>query len=177
MTDDNETEQPTDSVTDAKVPWSSEGPGDAPGYVNGDDDSSAPISLDAVSAVQTEGATPPEAHGDVRADSVTISQGGANSVEAKSVSITQGGAGQVRAGELSVSQGGVGVAKAESLTVSQGGSAFAVMADTASVEKGGTIFMLVSRSTSGEVRPVLDWRAALAFGGAMALGLRLLRRR
>lgn len=130
------------------------------------DDSDAPIELEPES---TE-------IGDVRAESVTITQGGANSVEATTVSITQGGAAQVRADDLSVSQGGVAVARTESLTVGEGGSAFAVMSDTATVHEGGNVFMLIARSTSGEGRPFLDWRAALAFGAGLAVVLRLLRR-
>ena len=105
----------------------------------------------------------------VRAETVTISQGGANSVEAENVSITQGGAAQVRAAQLSISEGGVALARTENLTIGESGSAFAVVADSATVEEGGNVFMLIARSVGGDVRPVLDWRAALAFGAGLAV--------
>jgi hypothetical protein len=144
------------------------------------DDSDAPIELaddaDEADDSAADAGTPGMA-GDVRAETVTISQGGANSVEAENVSITQGGAAQVRAGQLSVSQGGVALARTENLTVGESSSAFAVVADSATIEEGGNVFMLIARSVGGDVRPVLDWRAALAFGAGLAVVARLLRRR
>jgi len=137
------------------------------------DDSDAPIEL----ADELADAGTPGMAGDVRAETVNISQGGANSVEAENVSITQGGAAQVRAAQLSVSEGGVALARTENLTVGESGSAFAVVADSATVEEGGNVFMLIARSVGGDVRPVLDWRAALAFGAGLAVVARILRRR
>ena len=115
--------------------------------------------------------------GDVRAEHVTISQGGAQNIDATTVSITQGGAARVNASEMSVSQGGVALAQVDQLVVNEGGSAFAVMADEATVNEGASVFMLLARSVSGDIRPVLDWRAALALGAAFAVVLRILRRR
>jgi hypothetical protein len=112
----------------------------------------------------------------VRADRVEISQGGAGSIEATSVTVQQGGAGRVRAQEMSLSQGGVGLARADNLRLGDGASAFAVVADQASIATGANVFMLIARSTSGVVRPVLDWRAAAAFGVAFAAVIALLRR-
>ena len=112
----------------------------------------------------------------VRAEHVEIKQGGANSVEARTVSITQGGAGQVRADEVSVSQGGIGMARAGRLSLAEGGSAFAIVADEATLESGANVFMLLARSTSGDVRPLLDLRSALAIGAAFAVVALLLHR-
>jgi len=155
----------------AFVPDTTENAGGATVIADDDasDDSDAPIEL--------ADAGSPGTTGDVRAETVNISQGGANSVEAEHVSITQGGAAQVRAAHLSVREGGVALARTENLTVGESGSAFAVVADSATVEEGGNVFMLVARSVGGEVRPMLDWRAALAFGAGLAVALRLLRRR
>jgi hypothetical protein len=71
----------------------------------------------------------------------------------------------------------VAIARTEHLTVSEDASAFAVLADSAEVHEGGNVFLLIARSTTGEIRPVLDWRAALAIGAGFAIVLRLLRRR
>lgn len=114
---------------------------------------------------------------DVRADRVEITQGGANSVHAQTVSIQQGGAGQVRAGQLSVSQGGVAVARTERLEIGEGGGAFAVIADQATVNPGGNVVLLFGRSVSGDVRPMLDGRAAAMIGGGLVLAALLLRSR
>lgn len=118
-----------------------------------------------------------EAPEHIKAERVEISQGGAASIEADSVSLRQGGAGRVRAREMSVAMGGVALARTDSLRLDSGASAFAVASQQASVEEGASVFMLLARNVTGNVRPVLDWRAAAAFGLAFALALRLLRRR
>lgn len=124
---------------------------------------------------QTADAGPTEEH--VRAEHVEISQGGVSSIDATTVNLQQGGAGRVRATDMSVSQGGVGMARAQHLRLQDGASAFAVVADEASVAEGSNVFMLIARTTTGDVRPALDWRAAAAFGAGFALVLRLFRRR
>lgn len=125
----------------------------------------------------TEQVTAPAAPEDIRAERVEISQGGASNIDAHTVSITQGGAGQVRADEVSVSQGGIGLARAGRLSVGAGGTAFAVLADEASVESGANVLMLLARSTSGEVKPLIDLRSAIAIGAACGLVVAILRRR
>lgn len=114
--------------------------------------------------------------GDVRAEQVTISQGGARDVEATTVSITQGGAARVRAEQMSLSQGGVAVARTEKLTVEDGGSAFAVLSDHATVNEGGNVFLVVAKEVSGDAARVIDWRAAAAFAVGLVIAWRLLRR-
>ena len=166
--------------------------GDAPRW-NGhaDDDSDAPIQLDGdTSALRDEGGDAVTS-ADVRADaveirnggardidatSVAITQGGARDIDAQTVTITQGGAARIRADELNVSQGGVAVARADNLTIAEGGSAFAVMADSAQVDRDSNVFLLVAGSTSGDVRPVLDWKAAAALGAGFALASAAFRR-
>jgi hypothetical protein len=131
------------------------------------DDSDAPVQLDDVVH---------DANGDLRAQNVSISQGGARDIYAEQVSISQGGAGRVRADSVSVSMGGIAVARTDSLTVKEGGAALAVSADSVTVEQGGNIFVVFARSASGEAR-VVDIRTALAVGAGLGIVLRLLRRR
>jgi hypothetical protein len=142
------------------------------------DDSDAPVSLgESVTApVEENGHAPYTDYGDVRAENVNISQGGARDVEATTVSITQGGAARVSAEQLTVSQGGVGMARTEQLEVNEGGSAFAVMADKATLEEGSNVFLLVAGQVDGDGRPVIDWRAALAAGVGFAAALSVIRR-
>ena len=113
---------------------------------------------------------------DIDATTVSITQGGARDIEATTVTINQGGAASVRADQLNVSQGGVALARSERVTLQQGGSAFAVMADQATLEPGSSVVLLIAGSTNGDVRPVIDWRAAAAFGAGFALVLGFLRR-
>lgn len=141
---------------------------DAISVAAADDDSDAPVELDGKD-VRT-------ADGDLRAQNVTLSQGGAGSIEADTVSISQGGAGRVHAGQMSVSQGGVGLARVEHLTIEQDGSAFALMADEATVDDGANVFLLVAGKVSGNIKPLVDWRSAAAFGAGLALVLTLLRK-
>lgn len=113
---------------------------------------------------------------DIDATNVSITQGGARDIDAKTVTVNQGGVGRIQAEEVSVSQGGIGLARADHLTIQEGGNAFAVMADKATLDPETSVFLLVAGSTSGDVRPVLDWRAALAIGAGFAVALSTLRR-
>lgn len=115
--------------------------------------------------------------GAVRADHVEISQTGVSVVEATTVSLTQGGAGRIQAEEVTISQGGAGLVQTDSLKLEDGASAFAVLATEATISEGASVFMLFARSVSGGVRPVLDWRAAAAFGAGFGAAVALLRRR
>ena len=146
------------------------------------DDSDAPIHLDdtPVIADAPHIAETPQAAAKmpqhVSGENVNLSQGGVQSIKASSVTLSQGGAGRVRADEMTVQQGGVGMARAGNLTLQSGSSAFAVVADEATVEEGANTFLVVSRSFSGDVRPTIDWRTGLAFGAGLGLVLSILRR-
>lgn len=143
---------------------------DEPTAAAADDDSDAPVRLDA------NGHLAPDMTGDIRPENVTISQGGARDIDATTVSITQGGAARVRADDMTISQGGVMMARTESLTISEGGSAFALVADDATVEDGANVFLLVAGNVSGDARPVLDWRSALALGAGLVVAWAVVRR-
>jgi len=129
------------------------------------DDSDAPVLTDATPVV-----TAPAS------DHVELNQGGMQSITATSVMLSQGGAGQVHADEMHVSQSGVGLARVGNLTLGDGASAFAVVADQATVEEGSNAFLVVARSFSGDVRPTIDWRTAMAFGAGLGLVVSILRR-
>ena len=137
------------------------------------DDADAPIDMAAQSPKRPVQAVGP---GDIRAEEVNLSQGGANLIEAKKVSITQGGAANVRAEEISISQGGVALARTRNLTIAENASSLLVVADKATVEDGASVFLLVAGSAAGDVRPALDWRSALALGAGFALVMSLIRR-
>jgi hypothetical protein len=133
------------------------------------DDSDAPVLADAASPSSGAVVAPGQ--------DINLSQGGVQSIQAASVTLSQGGAAQVRADEMSVEQGGVGIARVGNLTLGKGASAFAVVADQATVEEGSDTFLVIARSFNGEVRPTVDWRSAMAFGAGLGLVLSILRRR
>ena len=130
---------------------------------------------------------------------------GVEPTRADRIVVTQGGIGRARAGGITVSQGGVGLAQADSVSLERGliGAAFGqetrlvqsmsnvVMGGEATVEQSlvGTmvtgqvtvsqpsaIGILIAGRVDGSVRPILDWRGAIAFGVAYALVLGILRR-
>jgi hypothetical protein len=152
----------------ADEPVAAEEPDDA------GDDSDAPVRVeaDACEASEAAVATP----GLLQAENVNLSQGGVQSVEASNVTLSQGGAGQVRAETMSVEQSGVGLARVSTLTLGSGASAFAVVADKATVEEGSNAFLVISRSFSGDTKPTIDWRGAMAFGAGLGLVISILRR-
>ncbi|HUR17249.1 MAG TPA: hypothetical protein VMZ33_08175 [Candidatus Limnocylindrales bacterium] len=113
---------------------------------------------------------------DIDATTVSITQGGARDIDAQNVTITQGGAAQVHADDLTINQGGVAIARTENLRIAEGGSAFAVVADKATLSSESSVFLLIAGSSSGDVRPVLDWRTAAALGAGFVLAISLIRR-
>jgi hypothetical protein len=134
---------------------------------------------DAFSRLEPESAGAPTAPAgaDVRAEHVELVQGGANTIDAQTVSIQQGGAANIRAREVSISQGGVALARTRRLSLRGGSNAAAVYADEATFDGGSNVLLLIARNVSGDVRPLLDWRAAAAVGAGFGLVVSLLRRR
>jgi hypothetical protein len=120
---------------------------------------------------------------------VAVRQGGIGTVEAATVNVSQGGILAARAGEITISQGGIGAALTGKLDLSQGGAG-TVLAGDARIEqsfvrtliardvvvegRSGVLF-LVARHVEGDVRAVMDWRGALAFGAALGVVAGLMR--
>src|SRR5262249_5797437 len=127
--------------------------------------------------------------GQATAGSVEVHVGGIGALEASDVFLEWGGVGAARAGTLSVGFGSVGASLAGEMRLSQG-FAGAIAAREATIEQGlvrtliaqqvtvnrptGVLVMIAQR-VSGDVRPVLDWRGALAAGAAFAVVSVLLR--
>lgn len=142
----------------------------------------------------------------VDGDSVTITQGGATTVTAGSVQVRQGGIANAQADDISVSMGGVALARAERVSVEMGGMGISfarethltqgaarsliakdvhvdqslvgtVLAGKMTFERPSAIFLLVAGKVEGQVKAMLDWRGAIAFGAAFGVVVGLLRRR
>jgi len=135
-----------------------------------------------------------------------VEQSGLDEADAHSIDIHQGGIGRARARDISISQGGIGFARADRVTVELGavglaaggqvgitqGAANTVLAREATVDRAFVqtivagsvraerpvgVLVLIARRVEGDIRPVLDWRGALAFGAAFGLIRALFRRR
>jgi len=124
------------------------------------------------------------------ARTVEVRQGGIGRLEAEEVFVSQGGIGAARGERVGVELGGIGAALARELRVTQG-VAGTVVTRSATLEQTlvrtvvagevraerpvGVLVMLAGR-VSGDIRPVLDWRGALAFGAAAGLVVALVGR-
>ena len=117
------------------------------------------------------------------ADTVEIRLGGIGSLDADEVLVQWGGIGAARAQRVGVEFGSVGAAMAGEIHVTQGYAA-SVLAREATIEQGfvrtliaqrvhvtrpSAVLVMIAQHVSGEVRPLLDWRGALAFGAAFGL--------
>ena len=124
------------------------------------------------------------------ADSIDIRQGGITRAEGGSISVTQGGIALARADRVSVGMGAVGLAVGGDVSVTQGfarsviardvhieqGGARTVIANTARFDRTSGALVVIAAKAEGNVRTLLDWRGALAFGAAFGLIAGLVRR-
>jgi hypothetical protein len=137
------------------------------------------------SPIRAEGASPDAAAGDVE-----LIRGAVGRLEAHDVAVTQGAVGSVRAERVSVQMGALGFALTGDLSVNQSAArsivardahleqsaAQLVVAERVQVERGSNVLIVIARRVEGDVRAVLDWRGAVAFGVAFGLVVRLFRR-
>jgi hypothetical protein len=130
--------------------------------------------------------TPPDIHEDgswIEADAVEVHQGAVGRVDATQLTVTQGAIGGAKGERIDVQMGAVGAALGGHVAVEQG-FAGTVLAQEVRIEQSvvrtllaqdvtfgrpsAVVFMLAQR-VSGEVRVLLDWRGALAFGAAFGM--------
>ena len=123
------------------------------------------------------------------ADRVELRMGGIGRVHATDVSVEWGGIGTARADRVAVDRGSVGAALTGDLQVTQG-MARTVLAREAHIEQSYVrtliagrvvaerptgVLVMIARHVSGDIRPVLDWRGALAAGAGLGLVVSLFR--
>lgn len=119
----------------------------------------------------------------VHADAVEVRQGGIFRVDATEVTVTQGGIGAARADRISVQMGGIGAVLAGEVSLTQGGAGSilaqqvrvdqsfvrTLVAQQVEIHRPSAVLFLIAQRVSGDVRPALDWRGALAFGAAFGI--------
>lgn len=128
---------------------------------------------------------------EVTGDEVRLVQSAAGSIRADDVTMVQSAAGFVRGDDVSLSMGGAALIAGEKVRVAQGGAQAIIATDSVSIEQGGAgvvvagnvelhpqtlVGVVLAGNVSGEVRAIFDWRAALAFGGALGIVSGLVRR-
>jgi hypothetical protein len=118
----------------------------------------------------------------VSADRMDIRAGAVGRVDAGEVTVTVGAIGATRADRVSVDKGALGAALAGNVEVSRGyarsilarqvqidrAAARMIIAADVRAERTAVVFLL-ARRVSGDVRVLLDWRGALAFGAVAGL--------
>jgi hypothetical protein len=151
-------------------------------------------------------ASPASAGRPFHADALTIRQGGVEEATAGAIDVHQGGIGRARADDIAISQGAIGFARGDRVSVEMGaiggaiggdvritqGAAGTILARDVRIEQAGIrtiianhvhierttgVLFLIARRVDGDVRAVLDWRGALAFGAAFGIVASLFRRR
>jgi hypothetical protein len=114
--------------------------------------------------------------GRVEAVDVAVSQGGIGFARGDRVSVEMGGIGAALGGDVRVTQGGVNMILARDVTIEQAGVR-TMIANNIHVERTTGVFVMIARHVEGDVRTLLDWRGAVAFGAAFGLVVSLFRRR
>ncbi len=140
------------------------------------------------------------------AGTISITQGGISTATAEAIDIHQGGIGRARATDIAISSGGIGLAQGDTVSLDRGliGAAIgnenrvvqsmanivassestvdqsvvgAVVGGKVTVRQPSAIGVLIAARVEGTVRPIVDWRGALAAGVAIGVISRILRRR
>jgi hypothetical protein len=86
-----------------------------------------------------------------------------------------GGLGAAMGSEISISQGGAGSILAQRASVEQS-FVRTLVAQEVEIRRPSAIVVLIAQRVTGDVRVLLDWRGALAFGAAFGLVAGLVRR-
>jgi hypothetical protein len=111
------------------------------------------------------------------ADRLDVRGSAVGRVEAGEISVAAGAIGAARADRVSVDRGALGAAMAGDVEISRG-YARSIVARQVQIERGAArmivaadvradrtaVLILLARRVSGDVRVLLDWRGALAFG-------------
>lgn len=139
-----------------------------------------------VGAAEDHGASTPDIEEDgawIEAEAVEVHQGVVGRVDAVDVAVTQGLVGAARGDRVSVEMGALGAALGGEVSVSQGAAGTMIarearveqsfvrtlVAQTVNVHRPSAVMFMVAQRVSGDVKVLLDWRGALAFGAAAGL--------
>jgi hypothetical protein len=112
--------------------------------------------------------------GALSAEDVFVEWGGVGAARADRLGVEFGSVGAVLAGEARVTQGFVGSIAAREATLEQG-IVRTMIAQRVVVNRPSAVLVMIAQHVSGDIRPLLDWRGALAAGAAFGLVTALFR--
>ena len=145
-----------------------------------------PVERTASEPVTAPPETPPEIEEDgawIEADAVEVDRSVIGRVDATDVAVTRGVIGAARADRVSLEMGVLGAALGREVSVSQG-AASTILAQNVRVEQAfvrtmvaqevtihrpSAVLFLIAQRVSGDVKVLLDWRGAVAFGAAFGI--------
>ncbi len=119
----------------------------------------------------------------IEADAVEVDRSVVGRVDATDVAVTRGAIGAARADRVSVEMGALGVAFGREVSVSQGAATTIVaqsvrveqafvrtlLAQEVTIQRPSAAIFLIAQRVSGDVKVLLDWRGALAFGAVFGI--------
>ncbi len=119
----------------------------------------------------------------IQADAVDVHQGLVGRIDAVDVAVTQGAVGAAKGERVSIEMGALGAGLGGQISVSQGfaGTVIArearveqsvvrtLIAQEVNVHRPSAVMFMLAQRVSGDVKVLLDWRGALAFGAALGL--------
>ncbi len=143
---------------------------------------------------------------EARAGSISLNEGGITTATAETIDIHYGGIVRATASDIAVADGGIVLAQGETVSLDRGvlgagmGGELRVVQSAANlvgardaivdqslvmsvigadvtIRQPSAIGVLIAGRVEGSVRPILDWRGALAFGAAFAIISGIFRRR
>jgi hypothetical protein len=105
--------------------------------------------------------------GTLQAEDVFVQWGGIGATRADTASVEFGSIGAALAGEARLTQGYAGLLAAREATVEQA-IVRTMIAQRITINRPSAVLVLVAQRVDGSVRPLLDWRGALAAGLGIA---------
>jgi hypothetical protein len=112
--------------------------------------------------------------GAATAEDVFVQMGAVGAVRSEQLDVELGSVGAALAGEAHVSLGVAGSIASRDAYVEQS-FVRTLIAQRVIVQRPSGVLVMIAQHVSGEVRPVVDWKGALAAGAAIGVGLALSR--
>lgn len=102
-------------------------------------------------------------------ETTVVDQASLANLTAERAEINQGAIAHAQVQDLAVRQGAVALVESSAHVRLEQSAVGAVVGDEVEIAAGSVALVVVAREVHGDVRPVIDWRGALAFGVALGL--------
>ena len=103
------------------------------------------------------------------AETAVVDQASLANLTADHAEVNQGAIAHAQVHDLAVRQGAVALVESSAHVRLEQSVVGAVMGDEVEISAGSVALVVVAGEVHGDVRPVIDWRGALAFGVALGL--------